>query len=346
MAYDNYGNYTEEGNSSAFDDAAYDAEQRRKQAAGQVQNPGNVGAGTGVAAPVYPDQPQQPAQQNARPAGAKDYGPNASGKWLGWIHDTYGPSQKMAGQRSDSGAFSDLPEGVNLSDVVARFNADTGSNARFVGGPSGDQVDFGEGIRDVKTSGGQLWYDFGPGGVPGGGGGAGGGGNAGGGGGFSAGGGGGNAGIGDARANTLFDLLMKRASASENIDPNDPIIKAQTDAYSAQGQQARRDFLAQQAEKAGPYGNQTSEERRSAEELGKSTGSFQAQAMQNELNARRAQIEHALSGAAGFLTNQQQLALQEELSKLQLAQQESQFGRNLNQGAYQFDVNRQDSIFG
>lgn len=139
------------------------------------------------------------------------------------------------------------------------------------------------------------------------------------------------------QAQGLFNLLMKRANMSEVIDPNDPVIKAQTDAYRSEGVNARRDFLAQQAEQAGPYGNLRSEERRSAEQLGKSVGGFQGQVMQQELNRKTAQIEAALSGAQGFLTDQQRMALQNELTRLQLAQQESQFGRNLKQQGSQFD---------
>jgi len=141
------------------------------------------------------------------------------------------------------------------------------------------------------------------------------------------------------QSSDLFNLLMERARSSENVDPNDPIIKAQTDAYRSEGVNARRDFLAQQAEAAGPYGNQRSEERRSAEQLGKSVGGFQGQAMQNELSARRAKIEHALDAGAAFLSDQQKMALQNELTRLQLAQQESQFGRNLKQQGSQFDRN-------
>lgn len=191
----------------------------------------------------------------------------------------------------------------------------------------------------------------------------------GGGGGAAAGGGGtgfNTGGLG-AESKGLFDLLMERARSSEQVDPNDPIIKAQTDAYRAEGEQARRDFLAAAAEAGGPYGNLRSETRRSAEELGKSTGGFRAAAMQQELTARRAKIESALAGAAGFLTDQQRMALQNELTRLQLAQQESQFGRSLKsqesqfsrnlsqqnsqfgrslgQRAYEFDTSRFDSLF-
>ncbi len=164
-------------------------------------------------------------------------------------------------------------------------------------------------------------------------------------------------GMQDPRSSALFDLLMQRAQQSSTIDRNDPNVRAQSDAFNAQGQQARRDFLAAQAEKAGPYGNQTSEERRSAEELGKTSGAFEAQAIANKENARRQEIESALSGAAGFLTEQQRMALQKELQQMSLAQQESQFGRNLEQNsdqfnknlgqnAWEFDINRYDNIFG
>ncbi len=159
-------------------------------------------------------------------------------------------------------------------------------------------------------------------------------------------GGGGSTGLQDPRASKLFDLLMSRAQQSENIDSNDPIVRAQSDAFNAQGQQARRDFLAQQAEKAGPYGNQTSEERRSAEELGKSSGAFEAQAIANQQNARRQEIESALSGAAGFLTQEQQQALQEELAQMTESGVNTRFNQNLGQSAYEFDTNRYDNIFG
>ncbi len=75
--------------------------------------------------------------------------------WLDWIHRTYGPSA------SRGNGFADLPPGVNLADVIARFNQETGSHAVYEGGPSGDRVNFGNGTQDVLTSGGQLWWDYG-----------------------------------------------------------------------------------------------------------------------------------------------------------------------------------------
>lgn len=303
------------------------------------------------------NQQQQPQQGTTNQVAAqipaptwvnKDPNGKAVGsQWLNWIHDTYGDSQ------SRGGGFADLPGGTGVSSVIDRFNRETGNQAKFLGGPSGDRVDFGQGAQDALTSGGQLWLDHDP-GSHGGGGGGGNGGGGGGGGSYS--GSGGMMGDTGAKSNALYELLMKRAQQSKDVDPNDPIIKGQTDAYNAEGQQARRNFLAASAEKEGPYGNATGESRRSAEELGKSTGSFHAAAMQRELDARRNEIEHALSGAAGLLTEEQRLSLQEELTKMGMSQQNDQFGRSLaqsgsqfdrglNQRSYEYDNNRFDSMF-
>lgn len=304
-----------------------DEPQRPQQGAtNQVAN----AIGTGVAAPPKPQEA-------------------AGSTWLNWINSTYGKSG------SRGGGFADLPQGQNLSGVVDRFNKETGRGAKFIGGASGDQVDFGQGAQDALTAEGQLWLDHdpgNPGGMKGGGGGGGGTGSISG----SAVGG---SGMGDmsGKSNALYDLLMKRASQSLEIDPNDPVIKGQTDAYDAQGQQARRNYLSASAEAEGAYGNAAGESRRSAEELGKSTGAFQAAAMERQQNARRQEIEHALSGAAGLLTEEQRLSLQEELSKMgmnmqndqfgrSLAQSADQFGSSLGQRAYEYDNTRYDQLFG
>lgn len=152
----------------------------------------------------------------------------------------------------------------------------------------------------------------------------------------------------DGRANSIYDLLMQRATAGLDIDPNDPIIKNQVDAYGAQEERSRRNYLSSAAEKAGESANLGAEARSSAEQVGQRTGSFQAELMGRELSARRGKIERALSGAAGFLTEQQRMSLQRELETLRLAQQESQFGRGLRQDESQFGrrLGQQESEFG
>lgn len=157
-------------------------------------------------------------------------------------------------------------------------------------------------------------------------------------------------GMNDPNSTALFNTLMGIANESQVVDPNDPIIKAQTNAVSAQQQQGARNAQSQLAAgSAGTYDPIGAQTRSLQETATNNTSAFQANVMANELAARRTQIQNALSGAAGLLTAEQQMSLQEELTKLQQAQQllefqqgqtqqESQFARNLEQGAYEFDT--------
>lgn len=134
-------------------------------------------------------------------------------------------------------------------------------------------------------------------------------------------------------SNNLFNLLMGRAQQSLVVDPNDPVIKAQTDAYAASQQGTERNYLSQLAEKGtmGGPGLNTDAANRSAEEtMGQNVGQFQAGLMQTELTARRTDIENALQGASGLLTSEQTLQLQQELGEITTAQ-----------GAYTTDQNNQ-----
>lgn len=159
-----------------------------------------------------------------------------------------------------------------------------------------------------------------------------------------------NAGVTGPDAGPLFDLLMKRAQQSETVNPNDPGIKSRTNAYSADQTRQMRNYLQDLAEKRGPNTAIGAETRLANETVGQNTSTFAANLVAQELQARRDEIEKALSGAAGLLTQEQQLKLQEELAQIGLQQQqyqfgesqrqnESQFGRNLAQNAFQFDTN-------
>ncbi len=224
-----------------------------------------------------------------------------------------------------------------LGPMVAYAKANGFGNAVAVGD---DKIDFGDGNGpiDVVQSNGSIWFQngadrfAGPGGAaPG----------------AAAGGAGlavagvGSSALGSAnpntgRANALYDLLMQRAGQSLDVNPDDPIIRRQSDAYGAQQERSRRDYLASVAEREGDNANIGAETRRSAEQVGQSTGAFEAQLMGQELSARRQEIRDALNGAMGFLTNQQQLQLQEELAQLELALRQYQFGANLGQEESQF----------
>lgn len=325
MAYDESGNWVD-------DEQQY---QQQYQPA-QVQQ---------AATPQYSQQ-AAPAPA-ATPWGTQQY-EGFRNEWLGQGFGNKaeaGALERIAGKygvRIDKGQHAFSPTGEYLGDMLGDVGGR--NTVQFLRGSAGhattDKLYGGKSKPKGKTP-------PGPGNKPPAGGGGGGGAAGGGGGGYTS----PNMGT---QGTELFNLLMERARGSENVDPNDPIIKAQTDAYRSEGVNARRDFLAQQAEAAGPYGNLRSEQRRSAEQLGKSVGGFQGQAMQQELGARRAKIEHALDQGAAFLTDQQRMALQNELTRLQLAQQESQFGRDLgfrnkqlSQQGSQFDrqLNQQGSQF-
>jgi hypothetical protein len=169
------------------------------------------------------------------------------------------------------------------------------------------------------------------------------------------------------------------------VDPNDPAIKGQTDAYNVQDQRARMDYLRSLAEQQGPNGNIGAEGRASAEKVGQDVAGFQGTAIAHELQARRDEIAQALTSMQSMLSDEQKLAMQKQLDDLDNAvkyaqlnqqgaqftqsqgQQESQFGRtlaqqlqlalaqmaqsgsqfsqSLGQRAYEYDQNQQNQVF-
>ena len=137
----------------------------------------------------------------------------------------------------------------------------------------------------------------------------------------------------DPNATALFNQLMKTSQESLSVSPNDPIIKSQTDAYSADQQ---RQMLAEQQQFSaghGPFTDLSAEIAATNEKAGQNTAGYQATLMGNEVTARRQEIQSALSGAQGLLTAEQQMQLQEELDRL-----------NLQEQAYQFDTSTNNSM--
>lgn len=151
------------------------------------------------------------------------------------------------------------------------------------------------------------------------------------------------------QGNALYDRLMgvatgsiaEKSNPNFNIDPNDPIIKGQVDAASAQSQLAQRNYLQGVAEKAGANGNISAETRRAAEAGGQSVSAIQAKLMGDELSARRNEVQQALQLAVQQNDTQQQLRLTEQLARIQQAEQMYQFDANMGQRAYEFDANDQ-----
>lgn len=148
----------------------------------------------------------------------------------------------------------------------------------------------------------------------------------------------------DPRLDQLYNTLMQRAQQGTNIDRNNPIIRAQADAFSANEERSRRNYLSDLAEKSGPNANLRNEARMSAEKVGQSTGGFEAELMGRELGARRQEISEALNSAQGLLTEEQRLALTNELHRLDdatrrfgIQTQDKQYYAGLGQNQRQFD---------
>jgi hypothetical protein len=114
----------------------------------------------------------------------------------------------------------------------------------------------------------------------------------------------------------LYRLLLDRARQGTAIDRSNPNVRAQADAFSAQQERAQRNYLADLAESSGPLANLRGEQRMAAERAGQASGAFEAQLMGREIEARRQEIQAALTELRGMLTADQQMALQRELASL------------------------------
>lgn len=126
-----------------------------------------------------------------------------------------------------------------------------------------------------------------------------------------------------AKADTLYATLSTRANQGTAIDRNDPIIRAQADAFSANQIRARRNYLSDTAERRGPLANIQGERRVTAEKVGQSTGAFEASLLQQELTAKRAEIATALATQGQILSAEQTRDLQSKLAVMDQAIKEA-----------------------
>lgn len=198
----------------------------------------------------------------------------------------------------------------------------------------------------TSNSGGTAWGDLGPNGLgaDGGGGGAAGAGGAGGGGGSSSGFSASNSfNVMDPRANDLYNMLMAQATQTKNINAKDPIIANQVNNYAAQQERGNRKYLAEQAESVGPNSNLNAESRMAHENAQQNTGTMQAQLMQNELGARRQEISQALQEMGSLLTDQERIALSQQLGQIDAALRQQQINSQNDQFAadYGLQANQQ-----
>jgi hypothetical protein len=149
----------------------------------------------------------------------------------------------------------------------------------------------------------------------------------------------------DARKKALLDQLQARMSQDLVVDRNNPVIRSQADAYSANAERARRQYLSNIAERSSPYstGNMRNEERMTAERLGQNVGGFEAELMGRELAARRQEIQAALDSMGNLLTEAERQQLQRELAaadnalqRYGIENQNSQFYAGLSQSDKHF----------
>jgi hypothetical protein len=160
---------------------------------------------------------------------------------------------------------------------------------------------------------------------------------------------------------------MQRAGQSLDVNRNDPAIRGQADAFSANLERSRRGHLNDLAEAGGPTANLLGEQRLTAEKAGQASGQFEAQLMAREVSARRDEIAQALQLGGAQLSDQQRMELQRELAILdnqlrsrgldiqaqgqaqgfglqqqQMAQQNDQFMREL--GLREWDLGDQSDL--
>lgn len=143
----------------------------------------------------------------------------------------------------------------------------------------------------------------------------------------------------------LMRQLMERMRQSEHVDRNDPAVRGQADAYSANEERARRQYLSETAEGKSPYstGAMRGEQRMSAERMGQRVGGFEADLVGRELTSKRQEIQQSLDSMGTMLTEQERQGLQRELAQLDASikrqsidTQNSQFYAGLGQADRQF----------
>lgn len=135
----------------------------------------------------------------------------------------------------------------------------------------------------------------------------------------------------------LIDQLLARSKQGLDVSrANNPAIRAASDAYAAQEERARRNYIADAAEDLGPLANIRGEERMAAERMGQRTGAYEADLVLREQTAIRQEIQDALDSLTGLISLDDELALRKELAlmddainRLKLKEDSRQFNADL-----------------
>ena len=141
-----------------------------------------------------------------------------------------------------------------------------------------------------------------------------------------------------AKADSLYDTLMQRINKSEEIDKDNPIIAGQTSTFRSSQHREMNKYLADLAERSGPYANLRGEQRMAAGKVAQNTAAFEAQLLADELRTERERIDAALSGALGIVTAEQARELQREA--MVLDQMAAEAGIELSGRSLDLDWNK------
>jgi hypothetical protein len=133
------------------------------------------------------------------------------------------------------------------------------------------------------------------------------------------------------KSKALWDMLMQRATQGTAINGNDPNIQQQVQPFAAAQERARRQSESESAERLSARnladsGAMDVERRIASERAGQATGMFQGELVGRELASRRQEIQEALSGLGGILSNEQELALRQKLAELDATLQREGYG--------------------
>jgi hypothetical protein len=146
-----------------------------------------------------------------------------------------------------------------------------------------------------------------------------------------------------AKSDALYGRLLSDSQQSLAIDRNDPIIRAQADAYAANEERAKRNYISDIAEQQGPLANIQGERRMAAERAGQRSGQQEAGLLGSELTARRASIQDRLHSMQGMLSAEQQNELQRELALMDQSIRQQQVnagisGQNMQNDQFMRDL--------
>lgn len=144
----------------------------------------------------------------------------------------------------------------------------------------------------------------------------------------------------------IHEILMQELMGLRGpVDPNDPRLKGQVDAFrneQSRASQASRSALAERANFQGlPSGYVDAGIQSGIEDAGLETAKFQGELTQREYENKRAELDRLLQMAVSSSDSAAARALQAEISKLERDQQNSQFydtmGYNVNRDQNNLD---------